>query len=91
LLLGHGVVLFREQAHVVKAANSLGDRDARREFRQRQREEQQHLQFVGSVVERYALRELQDEPAPVTLLVAAAHCHNRPPCRSNSKQFCGIA
>ncbi len=46
----------------------LGDREARRELKERHREEQEHVLFVRKVVERYVKRELQDQPAPLTYL-----------------------
>jgi len=53
---------------LVRVAEEFGDREARGEFKERHREEQEHVLFVRKVVERYVKRELQERPAPVTLL-----------------------
>ncbi len=53
---------------LVRVAEELGDREARRELKERHREEQEHVLFVRKVVERYVKRELQDQPAPLTYL-----------------------
>ena len=53
---------------LVRIADQFGDRDAAREFRQRHREEQEHVLFVGKVVEQFVKRELQEQPMPVTYL-----------------------
>ena len=49
-------------------ADQFGDREAAREFRQRHREEQEHVLFVSKVVEQFVKRELQEQPMPVTYL-----------------------
>ncbi len=53
---------------LVRVAEEFGDREARREFKQRHREELEHVLFVRKVVERFVKRELQDGPMPVTYL-----------------------
>jgi len=54
---------------LVRMAEHFGDREAQREFRQRLREEQEHVLFVRKVVERFLERELRDQqPMPVSYL-----------------------
>jgi len=53
---------------LVRVADEFGDREAKREFRERHREEQEHVLFVRKVVERFVKRELQDQPMPLTYL-----------------------
>jgi len=53
---------------LVRIADEFGDRDAKREFRLRNREEVEHVLFVREVVERFVKRELQDQPMPATYL-----------------------
>ncbi len=53
---------------LVRVAGEFGDREARREFKERHREEQEHVLFVRKVVERFVKRELQDQPMPLTYL-----------------------
>jgi len=49
---------------LVRVAGEFGDREARREFKERHREEQEHVLFVRKVVERFVKRELQEQPMP---------------------------
>src|SRR5216684_2411405 len=53
---------------LVRVAGEFGDREARREFKERHREEQEHVLFVRKVVERFVKRELQEQPMPLTYL-----------------------
>jgi len=53
---------------LVRMAEQFGDREARREFKQRHREEQEHVLFVRKVVERFLKRELEDQPMPISYL-----------------------
>ena len=53
---------------LVRIAHEFGDREATREFRQRHREEQEHVLFVRKVVERFVKRELEEQPVPLSYL-----------------------
>jgi rubrerythrin len=53
---------------LVRIAEDFGDREARREFKERHRQEQEHVLFVSEVVKQFVKRELQDQPTPLTYL-----------------------
>jgi bacterioferritin (cytochrome b1) len=51
---------------LVRIADEFGDYDAKREFRKRLREEQEHVLFVRRAVERFVKQELLGAPAPLS-------------------------
>jgi len=51
---------------LVRIADEFGDYDAKREFRKRLREEQEHVLFVRKAVERFVKQELLGAPVPLS-------------------------
>jgi rubrerythrin len=47
---------------LVQLADEVGDRDAKKEFKKRLHEEEEHLLFVRKAVEQFAKQELMGEP-----------------------------